>query len=81
MQLIDSSEREYTLLSKRTRVGFEPVTLWLRTSGTNHYTIAAQCYIYFDEINQAVSGLYFFLSWLQIGSISSELSDMMGITD
>ena len=41
MELIDSSERADTLLSKRTGVGFEPVTSWLRTRGTNHYAIAA----------------------------------------
>ena len=29
------------LFSKRTGVGFEPVTSWLRTSGTNHYAITA----------------------------------------
>ena len=42
MQLIDSSERADTLLSKRTGVGFEPVTSWLRTRGTNRYAIAAR---------------------------------------
>ena len=41
MQLIDSSERADTLLSKRTGVGFEPVTSWLRIGGSNHYTINA----------------------------------------
>ena len=41
MQLIDSSERADKLLSKRIGVGFELVTSGLRTSGTNHYTIAA----------------------------------------
>ena len=41
MQLIDSSEGPDALLSKRTRVGFKPVTSWLQTSGTNHYTMAA----------------------------------------
>ena len=39
MQLNDSSERADMLLSKRTGVGFEPVTSWLRTRGTNHYTV------------------------------------------
>ena len=42
MQLIDSSERADTLLSKRTGVGFEPVTSLLRTRGNNHYSIAAR---------------------------------------
>ena len=41
MQLIDSSERADTLLSRRTGVGFELVTSRLQTRGTNHYTIAA----------------------------------------
>ena len=41
MQLVDSSERADTLLSKRAVAGFEPVPSWLRTRGTNHYTIAA----------------------------------------
>ena len=46
VQLIDSSERADTLLSKRTGVGFEPVISWLRTRSTNHYTIAAHNYTY-----------------------------------
>ena len=41
VQLIDSTERADTLLSKRTGVEFKPVTLWLRTRGTNQYTSAA----------------------------------------
>ena len=41
MQLIDSSERANTLLSKGPGVGFAPVTSWLRTRGANHCTIAA----------------------------------------
>ena len=45
VQLIDSSERADTLLSKRTGVGFEPVTLWLQTRGTNHYTTAAHDFL------------------------------------